>query len=133
MKSLCLKTTRILMPLTLLSAALITPAYANSFYTFGSDQRLHVGSAASPTRDELRGARYYPVDSAFQNEQGKVGLKVFLTSDGDAKDAVIEASSGFKRLDEAALRYVRENYDYDPVPGEQMPESVRTVINFKLK
>ena len=124
---------RVFLPLTLLSAAMITPVYANSFHTFPMAQRLHVGSAASPGADDVRGSRYYPMDSMAQNEQGKVGVKVFLDADGDAKDAVVEASSGFPKLDAAAIRYVKENYDYDPAPGEKIPEFVRTVINFKLE
>ena len=125
-------TTGVLFPLTLLSASLITPASANTFHTFPLASRLHIGSAASPQADEIRGARYYPMDSLVQSEEGKVGVKVFLDSEGEAKDAVVEKSSGFRNLDEAAIRYVKENYDYDPAPGEAMPEFARTVINFKL-
>ena len=125
-------TTRVLIPLTLFSASLITPVYANTFHTFPLASRLHVGSAASPEAHEIRGARYYPLDSLLQSEEGKVGVKVFLDSEGEAKDAVVEKSSGFPNLDEAAIRYVKENYDYDPAPGEAMPEFARTVINFRL-
>ncbi|HYM18436.1 MAG TPA: TonB family protein, partial [Micropepsaceae bacterium] len=123
-KSLASMTSRIFLPLTLLSAAMITPVYANSFHTFSMAQRLHVGSAASPGADDVRGNRYYPVDSLLQNEQGKVGIKVFLDADGDAKDAVVETTSGFPKLDAAAVRYVKENYDYDPAPGAKVPEFV---------
>ncbi len=124
---------RILLPLTLVSATLATPAFANYFHTPGSDAHLFVGGSPSPNREELRGSRYYPVESLMQNEQGKVALKVFLTEEGTMKDAVVESSSGSARLDQAAVRYIKENYDYDPAPGAQMPEFVRTVVNFKVK
>jgi TonB family protein len=124
--------TRVLFPLTLLSASLITPVYANTFHTFPLASRLHVGSAASPEAHEIRGSRYYPMDSLLQSEEGKVGVKVFLDAEGEAKDAVVEKSSGFANLDAAAIRYVKENYDYDPAPGQAMPEFISTVINFKL-
>jgi TonB family protein len=130
--SLVSMTTRVLFPMTLLSASLITPVYANTFHTFPLDSRLHVGSAASPQADDIRGSRYYPVDSLLQSEEGKVGVKVFLNAEGEARDAVVEKSSGFPKLDAAAIRYVKENYDYDLAPGEAMPEFVRTIINFKL-
>jgi len=125
--------TRILPTLSLLSAAMITPVYANSFHTFYMSQSHNIGSAASPNVDDVRGNRYYPVRSMLQSEQGKVGVKVFLDADGDAKDAEVEQSSGFPKLDAAAIRYVKENYDYDPAPGEKMPEFVRTIIDFKLE
>jgi TonB family protein len=122
---------RILLPLSLLSV-IITPVYASSFHTVLMAQRHNVGSAATPGADDVRGSRYYPVDSLVQNEHGVVAVKVFLDGDGDAKDAVVEKSSGFPKLDAAALSYVKENYDYDLAPGERMPESVQVVINFNL-
>ena len=132
MKSLALSLLRkrILLPLSLLSVV-ITPVYASSFHTFLMAQRHNIGSAATPGADDVRGNRYYPVDSLMQNEQGMVTVKVFRDGDGDAKDAVVEKSSGFPKLDAAALSYVKQNYDYDPAPGERMPEFVHTIINFK--
>jgi len=132
MKSLTPIAKRFLLPLTLVSAALATPAFANTFHTSPLDPRLHVGSAPSPSVEEVRGSRYYPVQSLLQSEEGRVGIKVFLTPDGEAKDAVVETSSGSPRLDEAAVQYVKESYDYDPAPGQQMPDFVRTIIRFKL-
>lgn len=127
------KITKILLPLSLLPAAMITPAYGNSFHKFPLDPRMHIGSAASPGADDVRGSRYYPVDSLLRNEQGKVSVKVFLDNDGEAKDAAVEKSSGFPKLDAAAIRYVKENYAYDPAPGEKMPEFVLTMITFKVE
>ena len=127
------KARRALLPVALFSVALITPAFANSFHTLGAGSHFHVGGRPSPGPDEVRASRFYPPESMVQGHQGKVGLKVFLTSEGTARDAVIESSSGFPRLDEAAVRYVKDQYDYDPDPGEQMPEFVRTVVNFQLK
>ena len=127
---LSLQTKRILLPLSLLSV-IITPVYASTFHTPLMAQRHNVGSAGTPGADDVRGNRYYPVDSLMQNEQGMVTVKVFLDDDGDAKDAVVEKSSGFPNLDAAALAYVKEKYDYDPAPGERMPEFVHTIINFK--
>lgn len=125
--------TKILPPLSLLSAAMITPVYANSFHTFYMSQSHNIGSVASPGLDDIRGNRYYPVGSMLRSEQGNVRVKVFLDADGDAKDAEVEQSSGFPKLDAAAIRYVKENYDYEPAPGEKMPEFVRTIIDFKLE
>ena len=128
---LSLLSKRILLPLSLLSV-IAAPVYASSFHTALMAQRNNVGSAGTPGADDVRGSRYYPVDSLMQNEQGKVTVKVFLDDDGDAKDAVVEKSSGFPKLDAAAINYVKENYDYDPAPGERMPEFVHTIVNFKM-
>ena len=46
--SLPAMTIRILLPVTLFSAALVTQAHANSFHKLTLDPRQHVGSAASP-------------------------------------------------------------------------------------
>ena len=48
------------------------------------------------------------------NEQGKVGLKIWLTAQGTMSDAVVESSSGFPRLDNAAIQFLKTNWSYDP-------------------
>lgn len=49
----------------------------------------------------------YPMLSKRNREQGTVMLKVLVSPDGRAQELGIETSSGFKRLDEAALDTVR--------------------------
>lgn len=54
-----------------------------------------------------RAAPHYPMLSKRMNEQGKVILRVELGEDGKVAHAMIKASSGFARLDAAALAVVR--------------------------
>jgi protein TonB len=49
----------------------------------------------------------YPRLSMHMNEQGKVVLRVELGEDGRIARAVVKASSGYSRLDEAALNTVK--------------------------
>ena len=57
----------------------------------------------------------YPALSRRLGEQGKVVLRVFIGAEGRAQKAEIKQSSGFDRLDQAALRTV---LDWRYVPGK---------------
>lgn len=48
----------------------------------------------------------YPALSKRLGEQGKVVIRVFIAADGSAQQAEIQQSSGFERLDQAALQTV---------------------------
>ncbi len=54
-------------------------------------------------RAELR----YPIESRRQKEQGTVVLQVLITPTGAVSDIKVRQSSGFERLDDAALASVR--------------------------
>jgi outer membrane biosynthesis protein TonB len=45
----------------------------------------------------------YPAESLRNREQGLVRLKILVSHEGRAKDVVVERSSGYRRLDEAAV------------------------------
>lgn len=49
----------------------------------------------------------YPLVSKRMNEQGKLVLRVELGEDGKVSNATVKTSSGFSRLDEAALTAVK--------------------------
>ena len=55
------------------------------------------------SRAELR----YPTESRRQKEQGTVVLQVLITTGGTVADIKVRQSSGFDRLDDAALASVR--------------------------
>ncbi len=61
-------------------------------------------SLACPTRTPPA----YPAMSRRQGEAGKVVLRVELAPDGRVEAARVSSSSGYKRLDEAALKAVRD-------------------------
>lgn len=58
----------------------------------------------------------YPAQSRRMREQGRVVVRVLIGVDGLAQKAEIRQSSGFERLDEAALNTVK-NWRY--VPGKR--------------
>jgi protein TonB len=75
----------------------------------------------------------YPVESRRKREEGTVRLRVVITVDGRVKAISVAKSSGFERLDEAALETVRK---WKFKPGEQSGAPVEAVgflsIPFKI-
>ena len=66
-------------------------------------------SVARFDADYLRNPRPpYPAISRRMREEGKVTLRVLVTPDGSADSVEIKTSSGSARLDESALRTVRQ-------------------------
>ena len=133
MKRLISKKTAILLPLTLLSAGLMTPAYANHFHEYTSGAKRNVGSAHNPSADDIRGYLHYPKDSLSLKEEGTVGLKVSLTEEGRVSDAVVVKTSGYPRLDTAAIQVVKVSWRYNPPKNQQMPTDVQTEVTFELE
>jgi periplasmic protein TonB len=76
----------------------------------------------------------YPAISKRLGEQGKVVVRVLIGPDGTAQKAEIRQSSGFERLDQAALNTVLA---WRYVPGKRggVPESMwfNVPINFVLE
>jgi protein TonB len=76
----------------------------------------------------------YPAISKRFGEQGKVVVRVLIGADGLAQQAEIRQSSGFERLDKAALATV---LSWRYVPGKRggVPQSMwfEVPINFKLE
>ena len=60
-------------------------------------------SVSCPERSQPR----YPMQSTRLNEQGRVLVQVELGVDGGVANATVKTSSGYRRLDEAALSAVR--------------------------
>ncbi|MBC5785852.1 energy transducer TonB [Ramlibacter sp. USB13] len=58
----------------------------------------------------------YPPASKRLGEQGKVVVRVLIGVDGTAQDAQLKTSSGYERLDQAALETVRK---WRYVPGKR--------------
>ncbi len=136
---LTLRTTKFasLATLVLLSASAVMPAHANWFSASGAGGARNVGSAATPKPQDIRayrmGAPSYPLQSQMLNEQGKVTLKISLNEQGTVSSAQVENSSGFPRLDNAAVQYVTENFAYKLPKGEDVPKVVPVVVSFLLR
>jgi len=126
-----------LLPLVLVSTALVTPAYPNTFHGLNTVLNRNLGSAPNPTSQDIRKNRqglHYPVQSQMLNEEGTVGLKISLTEKGGIIDAVVENSSGFPRLDNAAIDYVMGNWQYNQTDkeGQPTPAIVRVNVTFDM-
>ena len=125
-----------ILPLALLSAALVTPAYANWFSNPALNVTRNVGSAPNPSQQDLRQNRslFYPSLSRSLNEQGTVGLRIALTEGGVVTGAVVERTSGYQRLDDAAIDYVVAHWFYYPTAQDRqgMPSERRVVVTFTL-
>lgn len=76
----------------------------------------------------------YPSQSRRRNEQGKVVVNVFIGTDGLAQKAEVKVSSGFERLDAAALATAKA---WRYVPGKRggVPEAMwfAVPINFVME
>lgn len=80
-----------------------------------------------------RAAPHYPLASKRLNEQGKAVLRVELGEDGKVANAMIKASSGFARLDEAALAAIKTWRCKPPVRnGAAVRASALQAFNFSL-
>lgn len=74
---------------------------------------------------------YYPAASRSQGEQGKVELRLCYDENGRVRESSLQTSSGFPRLDEAAVRMGRL-YRYKPVvvDGAPQPGCVVQAVSF---
>jgi len=63
----------------------------------------------------------YPRGSLRRNEQGKVILELLILADGSVGEVRIEQSSGFKRLDRAAMKAVKR---WRYIPAQQGDKAI---------
>jgi len=69
----------------------------------------------------------YPVESRRRKEQGVVLLNLLLAEDGSVAEISVQKSSGFPRLDEAAMRAVR-HWRWSPTIRDGEAMKVRGVV-----
>lgn len=70
----------------------------------------------------------YPVESRRKREQGTVILSVTLGADGGVAELSVAKSSGFERLDKAALDAVRR-WRWSPTMRDGVPVAVRGTVD----
>lgn len=90
---------------------------------------------AQSSADYLKNAApEYPRMSRRHGEEGRVILRVFVETDGKPTNVTVHESSGFPRLDQAALNAVRQ---WTFVPARQGSEEVAAwvlvPISFNLR
>ena len=124
----------ILLPLSLVSGAIITPVEANTF------RGRNVGSTPNPTAHEIVQSGTltpdYPRISESQSEEGSVGLRITLDTYGDVSGVLVERSSGYDRLDDAAMQYMKTQWRNPSKSPEGWPvasSSRRVDVTFRLK
>lgn len=69
----------------------------------------------------------YPSISRRVGEEGRVMLRVLVSKNGDAEQVDIEASSGFSRLDQAALEAVKK-WRFIPAKRNNQPISAYVIV-----
>jgi len=77
----------------------------------------------------------YPFVSRRLREQGTLRLKLTVDEKGLVTDAVVVNSSGFQRLDEAAVKWVKAQWRYTPAMQGTKPVSstADAIVEFKLQ
>jgi protein TonB len=77
----------------------------------------------------------YPLQSRQLGEQGSVILQVLVGTDGGVLDTKLVQSSGYDRLDQAALREIKSVYRFVPgtVDGKPQPMWYTIKYNWKLR
>ncbi len=77
----------------------------------------------------------YPPTSRRLGEEGSVVLQVLVGPDGAVKDGKVQKSSGFPRLDEAALKHALRAWRFTPGTEDGAPVSVwhSVKVTFKIE
>lgn len=77
----------------------------------------------------------YPAISRRLGESGRVVVRVLIGPDGRAKEAHVQRSSGYDRLDQVALETARDRWRYVPGTRNGVPEAMwfNVPINFVLE
>jgi periplasmic protein TonB len=88
---------------------------------------------ASPAKVPKKGLSRpdYPGESKKLGEEGVVGLALYLNEDGKVQDAKIEKTSGFERLDNAAVKQALKSWKFEPCTDDGKPVACWYKINFR--
>ncbi|HEY4124264.1 MAG TPA: energy transducer TonB [Rhizomicrobium sp.] len=89
-------------------------------------------TAPSPANEHTVKVEDYPVISRAQHEQGSVILRITITEDGRATDPQVAQSSGFPRLDQAAIEVVARDWLYHPATRDGKPIKVTTEVRVRF-
>lgn len=77
----------------------------------------------------------YPFLSRRLREQGTLRLKLVVDEKGFVAEAIVVNSSGFQRLDEAALTWVKRHWRYTPAMQGAKPvrSNADAIVEFRLQ
>lgn len=119
-------------PASQASAATASPAAGSAAAASPAPARIELPSSSADYLNNPRPA--YPPLSKRLGEEGKVVLRVLIEADGSASKAEIRSSSGYDRLDQAALQTVLR-WRYLPGKRNGVAEAMwfNVPINFVLE
>jgi protein TonB len=92
----------------------------------------------TPPSTQGRGARItqpeYPPASRRAGEAGTVQLRCFVKEDGRCSEVTVVKSSGFPKLDEAAVKEVQRNWKFVPAKEDGKPVAMNHTfaVTFRL-
>jgi protein TonB len=77
----------------------------------------------------------YPPLSRRLSEQGTLRLKLTIDQRGTVTAATVVNSSGFQRLDDAAVNWIRSHWRYTPAMqgSRAVPSTAYTIVEFRLQ
>ncbi len=77
----------------------------------------------------------YPPTSRRLGEEGSVVLQVLVDTDGKVMDGKVQTSSGFARLDEAALKHALRAWRFTPGTEDGVPVQIwhSVKVTFKIE
>jgi len=67
-------------------------------------------------RNNIYGVWNYPESARRQNQQGSCLIRITVDRDGNVTDVILMESSGYRVLDDEAMRAVRQGATYGPLP-----------------
>lgn len=75
----------------------------------------------------------YPSESKKLGEAGVVALALYLTAEGKVQEARVETSSGFPRLDDAAVKHALKTWRFEPCIEDRKPVACWYKIKFRFQ
>lgn len=75
----------------------------------------------------------YPSESKKLGEEGAVALALYLNEEGKVQEARVDASSGFPRLDEAAVKHATKSWKFEPCTEDGKPVACWHKVKFRFQ
>jgi protein TonB len=82
---------------------------------------------------EINKHKIYPSISRSRGQEGEILVSFLILKDGTIKDAQIQKSSGFSRLDKAALKIFKKMKKTYEIPNEIAKNSINFTISISFK
>jgi protein TonB len=84
-------------------------------------------------RNNIYGVWNYPESARRQNQQGSCLLRITVDRDGNITDVILMESSGYRVLDDEAMRAVRQGATYGPLPRAYPNEYLHIMALFNYQ